>query len=477
MNWINTLVVLLFITTIIGGLVSVIWKGFSKILLTKCPNVLYLILKISLLFYIVPVFLLIISFDKNYPYIIKCGMFDLISYGVTPVILILVAAIIILWSVCNFFLVFINIPQIKAWRIMKKQCYLVRDKDVLRLFEEIKSELGIKKRIILKCNDYISSPMMHGIFRPTVVLANLDYWKGNDRGLRLVLYHELMHYKYRDINVKFFSGFITVLHSYNIFAHMNSAHINTWSEFQCDLHVCEYKNGEVFDIKEYYNIIIDYLSLLIEKKDANRKTNRRFALADSENSVMRRMGIMIDSKKTKTVSKMGVAAIAMAFVILSSSVSLATGYQATKAYANLYTSTVIIESDDVNVIGTVDDLEDMEYEIAPEDDDCVVVIMQEAVIGLRSTIVTFNWTINAGVRAQSISYKKSAGDTIMISCTSLPGDAPYWIGIIEPDGTVRYSAGSGAKAHTFSLDQTGYYSSFVQNRSSVTINSVGSYTK
>ncbi len=479
MNWINSIVVILFFTTIIGGLVFSIWWLFSKRLEKVCPRILYIMLKISLPFYILPSVFLFISFDKGNPYVIKHDLGDIVSYGVTPVTISIALAIATLWFLCYVGLMVIKWPKYIVWHIIKKTCYLVTDTRTIQLFEEVKSELGIKRNIRLRCNGYLMSPMIYGVIRPTVVLTEGEY---DDEILRTIMYHELMHYVYKDVHIRLLNNFIVTLHSYNAIAYEYEKYIKTWSEFQCDLHVCEHRESDVFNTNSYYNDILDYLSVMLDKEENIKGDDMACYMTESENSLTRRMDTMKDNKNAKMVSKMGMVATVMAFVILSSSVSLAAGYEVTTLYTKIYTDTVVLETEDVMVTDVDvdnDELMDIEYEIAPEDDDCEVVIMEEAVKGLRSTgaLVTFNWVVMTGVRAQSTSFKMYSGDTIMISCTCIPATSLYWIGIIEPDGTVRYVSGSGAKSHTFLLDQTGNYSVFVQNKSTVSITAAGSYSK
>lgn len=67
------------------------------------------------------------------------------------------------------------------------------------------------------------------------------------------------------------------------------------------------------------------------------------------------------------------------------------------------------------------------------------------------------------------------GQTIHVAATSTPDSSKFWIGIMDGLNNARYVEGSGSLSHDFSITSSGHYRVFVQNKSSVQINAVGSY--
>ncbi|MGB8451342.1 MAG: M56 family metallopeptidase [Anaerocolumna sp.] len=76
--------------------------------------------------------------------------------------------------------------------------------------------LSSRKKIGLKYNSYIRTPILSGIMLPCIVLPGGDYVKsGRKQDLENILYHELMHYNRKDLIYKWFTVVITALHWFN----------------------------------------------------------------------------------------------------------------------------------------------------------------------------------------------------------------------------------------------------------------------
>ena len=71
-------------------------------------------------------------------------------------------------------------------------------------------------------------------------------------------------------------------------------------------------------------------------------------------------------------------------------------------------------------------------------------------------------------------YVKS-GQTISMSCSTVPGNSVYWIGIMDKWNNVRYVEGTGSLSHEFAVSSSGNYCVLVQNRGTVDITSGGNY--
>ena len=64
---------------------------------------------------------------------------------------------------------------------------------------EVACTLGIKRRVAIYYSDIITSPMMTGLINPVILLPRREY--GYDE-LRLIIKHELTHYKHNDLWIK-----------------------------------------------------------------------------------------------------------------------------------------------------------------------------------------------------------------------------------------------------------------------------------
>ncbi len=85
------------------------------------------------------------------------------------------------------------------YRKIRKRLYFLTEADgkLLKIAEEIEAELGIKGKVIYKVSKDAGSPFIFGLFRGIVVLPLycVDF---RENELRIILRHELNHYKKRD---------------------------------------------------------------------------------------------------------------------------------------------------------------------------------------------------------------------------------------------------------------------------------------
>ena len=75
------------------------------------------------------------------------------------------------------------------------------------------------------------SPVLIGIFKPTIVLSMHDI---PDDELDMIIKHELTHYKKKDLWIKKVMLFATILHWYNPLIHVLRKGVNKWCELSCD---------------------------------------------------------------------------------------------------------------------------------------------------------------------------------------------------------------------------------------------------
>ncbi|MDD3172872.1 MAG: M56 family metallopeptidase [Herbinix sp.] len=91
------------------------------------------------------------------------------------------------------------------------------------------------KKIRLKYNSYVSTPMLIGIISPCIVIPGSDYVKnGNKQELENILCHELMHYRRKDLIYKWFTVVVTSLHWFNPLMIPIRRQISRTCELSCD---------------------------------------------------------------------------------------------------------------------------------------------------------------------------------------------------------------------------------------------------
>ena len=154
---------------------------------------------------------------------------------------------------------------------------------------EVFAELTDDKAVRLVRSNKIHTPMLMGVFRPTVILPECDYKENELRG---ILKHELTHFLRGDIFYKWMTVIITSLHWFNPAAYFIRREINRACELSCDEAVIKYMTEE--ERKDYGNMLI---SLASQKTD--RTVSVTTTLCEGKKQLKGRlMGIKSYKKKT-----------------------------------------------------------------------------------------------------------------------------------------------------------------------------------
>lgn len=116
-------------------------------------------------------------------------------------------------------------------RLLAARSSDVSDTRLLRVFERCKAEKNIRRRIRLALCPQIGSPMLTGILRPVILLPNLTL---TDEQARLVLLHELTHYRHGDLVYKLAALLVNVIHWHSPLAWIVRRKLNPLCEQACD---------------------------------------------------------------------------------------------------------------------------------------------------------------------------------------------------------------------------------------------------
>lgn len=132
---------------------------------------------------------------------------------------------------------------------IRKKAVVITDNPILN---EVKKELKIGRRIKIKTSPNVCSPMLISVFLPTVYVPCREIPAEN---MRMVLLHELMHYKRKDLLVKWLSLFVNAVHWFNPLAYLLCASLSEACEVSCDMAVT--KNMSETEQKIYMKTILD----------------------------------------------------------------------------------------------------------------------------------------------------------------------------------------------------------------------------
>lgn len=154
-------------------------------------------------------------------------------------------------------LLFCVIPYIYLKLLMKDSNEDPDSEDIAILHN-----LNGRKKIRLKYNNYVSTPMLIGIISPCIVIPGCDYVKsGKKQELEHILCHELMHYRRKDLIYKWFTVVVTSLHWFNPLMIPIRRQISRLCELSCDEAVI--RNMDVIQKQSYGETL---LSMAAEKR-------------------------------------------------------------------------------------------------------------------------------------------------------------------------------------------------------------------
>ena len=168
------------------------------------------------------------------------------------------------------------------------------------------------RAITTRTSEEISSPLMIGVFRPTLLLPAIEM---NPEQLNNVLAHETTHFKRKDIMYKWFISMVKCIHWFNPIVYYISKQADIECEISCDLEVVKDMSEE-----QETNYIDTILTLLA--------TGRRKKVAlttgmTSDKKTLKRRFTMIKNK-VKFSRKTVIISIVLALVVLCGTV-LASG--------------------------------------------------------------------------------------------------------------------------------------------------------
>lgn len=242
-------------------------------------------------------------------------------------------------------LIFIAVVVCKNIRINRRifiACQKTDDRVLLDILSECKRSIGLKKEIPVYICSFIGTPLVTGLFRPRIVLSNIEF---SSEELGYIFKHELTHIKKYDAWIKLLLLFINALHWFNPLAYIIRLDIDRFCEAFCDKTVTGSMNKE--ERRKYSGLI---LSVLWNVADQNTKL---FSAFSDKRSIERRIYLIMKTEKSKRWVRRAAVAFTLSFALVGTGLA----YAATgTGSANAPLST----SGTANVSGLSADFENME---------------------------------------------------------------------------------------------------------------------
>ena len=124
---------------------------------------------------------------------------------------------------------------------LKQQSEMERDARTNQTVKEICGKLGIRRQVRLYRTTETETPLLMGIFRPSIYLPE-NSWTAKQE--KLVLLHELSHCKSHDLLLRFLLMIVTAVHWFNPAVYLIGRELKDDLEEACDAAVLEQSSME-----------------------------------------------------------------------------------------------------------------------------------------------------------------------------------------------------------------------------------------
>lgn len=207
---------------------------------------------------------------------------------------------------------------------VKRWAKPLEDERVKSFFEEIKESIGEKRRLDIKICKAVSTPMVFGFIRPTLLLPESGY---TDMELYAILKHELIHFKRNDILYKLVLTAANALNWFNPLVYLMVSAANKDIELVCDAEVV--KEQDMDFRRDYCRAI---LSVIHSKRSASTPLSTCFII--SKKVMKERFRDILDIRKKRKGILMFTAA-AVSAAVSGSIVTFATEQVAEQVEDNM----------------------------------------------------------------------------------------------------------------------------------------------
>lgn len=202
--------------------------------------------------------------------------------------------------------VFMNLAFfIKFKLIIKKSNYILND-EYNKVLDKTKEKLNINKNILLLENKNVFSPMLVGIIKPKIILPIKEI---SIEDLELILTHELIHFKRKDLITKLVLLFVNILNFFNPLIYFLIKDIDKYCEYSCDDKLIKIYNEN----KEKA-----YCLAILNSINPNKNTHIHFSttFACNRKNLKRRLENIMTKDKPKNKLKITLASVFFTFTCI-----------------------------------------------------------------------------------------------------------------------------------------------------------------
>lgn len=357
-----------------------------------------------------------------------------------------------IWILAMILLMVFHLYRYLKWREVCMGNIPEEDMKIQALFDAICEQMGIAGKIQLCRNDLIEIPCYTSCGGPTVMLPFIVYTEDE---ARLVLSHELGHYKEKDMWLKSWCMAVKFIHGFNPGAYFVLEWAMLICEESCDRLVCGVDEVKAHE-KQYFQTIFDMMQTGKQKDRPHL-----FALFNTAKNYERRVLCMRMELEGKKMKKSVVVALSACFILGSSMTAWAAGDALTNSYEE-----VAAETSDYKLDTTEQkQLEEFALENGIDPDTIVMVDLDLENLGVARGTTFLEWDIPAGKTYMTAGFRMQEGSQLIVALQGTPDDLEYWTGVNDNYDYSRYVVGKGAMTHTFDIEENSRYFFFVRNPS------------
>lgn len=197
------------------------------------------------------------------------------------------------------FIIWYGIQFVRFKKKIVKTSLQVEDTVKLSVLENTMTEMKIKGTLQLFSNNIVKTPMLVGLFKTYLILPEVEM---DNKELKVIFKHELVHYKRHDLLVKSLALAANAIHWFNPAVYQLTKNIDIFCELSCDEQVVSDMNME--ERRFYGETILNVLCRVVSQHSGVYTT-----LAESKKGIERRLTHMMNFKKvTKRIAIISVVA-------------------------------------------------------------------------------------------------------------------------------------------------------------------------
>ena len=203
----------------------------------------------------------------------------------------------IIWFVVVLVVILVYLHEDRRWNRMRRDNIEEVDPMVVGVFREVCEKLNIPEGKLKLCrNVLVNTPLVIGCRHPEVLLPENDY---TTEDLELIFFHELSHYKHKDLLLKRFVLIVMCIHGMNLIVlailFLLFRTVNRWSECMADLSALE-ASGNMDKAGIYFDKIV---ALIPHDKNARQDNLFISTLSNDSTLLAKRMDFMLKYLKVE----------------------------------------------------------------------------------------------------------------------------------------------------------------------------------